>query len=66
MFAGQISRATVLTASATGAGVGIKNLFPGEFFQFADTKGFRIFKIANRFNITGRSGAIGGNGSPGW
>jgi len=54
MFAGQIGRATILAASALRAGVGIKNLLPGEFIQLGHTEGFLILNITNRFHISGR------------
>ena len=53
MFTCKISRATVLTAATTRTGVGIKNLFPGKFFQFGYTEGFLIFNITNRLYISG-------------
>ena len=53
-LAGQIGRAAVLAASAARAGVGIKNLLPGELFQLADAERFGVFKVADRLDVTGR------------
>jgi len=51
MLAGEICRAAVLTAAALCAGVSVKNLFPGEFFELAHTERFRVFKITDGFLI---------------